>query len=149
MADDLEKQLSLVARRLSRPVKLHGPSEVALLDRPAFMALWRLVEDGPMRPTALSQLLDLDLSVVSRQLKALEDAGLVQREPDPADARATLVGCSPQGAQVFAETSAKRAAVLDEALHGWAAVDRQDLARLLARFNTDLDAAVDRRRAES
>ena len=149
MADDLEKQLALVARRLSRPVKLHGPSEQALLDRPAFLALWRLVEDGPMRPTVLSGLLDLDLSVVSRQLKALEDAGLAQREADSCDARATLVGCSARGREVFELTAAKRAAVLDDALADWQAEDRAVFARLLCRFNTDLDAAVERRRAET
>ena len=149
MSDDLEKQLSLVARRLSRPVKLHGPSAVPLLDRPAFTALRRLVEDGPMRPTALAGLLELDLSVVSRQLKALEDAGFVSREPDPADARATLIAPTATGAEVYSQTWAKRAAILDEALGDWTAQSRADLAALLARFNADLDRVVERRRTDA
>ena len=149
MSDDLEKQLAIVARRMSRPVKLHGPSDVSLLDRPAFMALLRLVDDGPMRPTALAALLDLDLSVVSRQLKALEDAGFVGRQDDPADARATLIAALPQGVEVYRQTAAKRVAILDEALAQWNPQDRQDLARLLGRFNADLDAAVERRRTDT
>lgn len=146
---DLEQQLARVARRLSRPVKVHGPSEVALLDRPAFLALSRLAEDGPMRPTTLAQRLDLDLSVVSRQLKALEDAGFVERQPDPADARASLVAPSADGREVYQQTSSRRSAVLDDALQGWSEPDLQAFTRLLARFNTDLDAAVERRRSDT
>ena len=144
-AADLEQQLSQLARRISRPVQLHGPSDHTVLDRPAYMTLWRLVDDGPMRPTVLAALLEVDLSVVSRQLRALEDAGFVQREADPADARAALVSPTPTGRQALLETRALRASVLREALAGWPDDDCAELVRLLARFNVDLDEAVARR----
>ena len=144
-AADLEQQLSLLARRISRPVQLHGPSGHTVLDRPAYMTLWRLVDDGPLRPTLLAQLLEVDLSVVSRQLRALEDVGFVRRQVDPADARATLVSPTEAGRQALLETRALRASVLREALAGWPDDDRAELVRLLARFNVDLDEAVSRR----
>ena len=144
-ASDLEQQLSQLARRISRPVQLHGPSGHTVLDRPAYMTLWRLVDDGPFRPTVLAGLLEVDLSVVSRQLRALEDVGFVQREVDPADARATLVSPTEAGRQALLETRALRASVLSEALADWPERDRSDLVRLLARFNVDLDEAVARR----
>ncbi len=144
-AADLEQQLSQLARRISRPVQLHGPSEHTVLDRPAYMTLWRLVDDGPMRPTLLAALLEVDLSVVSRQLRALEDAGFVQRQADPADARAALVSPTRTGRQALLETRALRASVLREALAGWPEDDCAELVRLLARFNIDLDEAVARR----
>lgn len=109
------------------------------------MTLWRLVDDGPMRPTLLATLLEVDLSVVSRQLRALEDAGFVRREADPADARAALVSPTATGRQALLETRTLRASVLREALAGWPDADRAELVRLLARFNVDLDEAVARR----
>lgn len=98
-----------------------------------------------MRPTLLATLLEVDLSVVSRQLRALEDAGFVQRQADPADARAALVSPTRTGRQALLETRALRASVLREALAGWPDDDRAELVRLLARFNVDLDEAVARR----
>ncbi len=143
----LEHQLNLLARRLSKPVRLHGPSGWTVLDRPAYQALWRIVEDGPLRPTALSVLIGVDLSVVSRQVRSLEDAGLVVRSPDPTDARAALVSASPAGLEAFNRTRTQRTEVLDEVLAAWPAQDRADLVRLLSRFNVELEAAISQRMA--
>ena len=138
---DLERQLALLARRLSRPVALHGEM---VLERPAYLALGYLVDEGPLRPTALAGLLAVDLSVVSRQLRALQDAGLVARDPDPSDARAALVRPTDAGLEALEETRRARRLVLDAALSGWSGRDRDDLERLLGQFQRDLDEAVAR-----
>src|SRR3954452_4547115 len=116
---ELELQLALMARRLSKPVRLHGPSGFTVLDRPAYQALWRIVDEGPLRPTTLAGLLEVDLSVVSRQVRALEDVGFVQRQTDPGDARASLVSATESGRQAFERTRQQRTEVLDEVLAGW------------------------------
>lgn len=139
---ELEQQLSLLARRLSKPVRLHGPSGWTVLDRPAYQALWRIVEDGPLRPTSLAALIGVDLSVVSRQVKALEEVGFVTRSPDPADARAALVRATESGLEAFGRTRVQRTEVLDEVLATWPAQDRHALVRLLTRFNAELEAAI-------
>lgn len=144
---ELEQQLMLLARRLSRPVRLHGPSGWTVLDRPAYQALWRICDEGPLRPTALSGLLGVDLSVVSRQVKSLEDVGFVSRTPDPADARAALVTATTTGREAFERTRTQRNEVLDEVLAAWPEQDRSDLVRLLTRFNADLESAIERRQA--
>ena len=144
---ELEQQLSLLARRLSKPVRLHGTSGFTVLDRPAYQALWRIVEEGPLRPTALAGLLEVDLSVVSRQVKALEDVGFVSRAPDPADARAALVSATTAGLAAFEQTKQQRTEVLEEVLAGWPEADRADLSRLLTRFNVEVEAAIARRQA--
>jgi DNA-binding MarR family transcriptional regulator len=144
---ELEQQLSVLARRLSKPVRLHGPSGWTVLDRPAYQALWRIVEEGPLRPTALSGLLAVDLSVVSRQVRALEDVGFVSREPDPADARAALVSATPSGRAAFNHTRKQRTEVLNDVLAAWQESDRADLVRLLTRFNLELEAAITERQA--
>jgi DNA-binding MarR family transcriptional regulator len=146
---ELEQQLLVLARRLSKPVRLHGPSGFTVLDRPAYQTLWRIVDDGPLRPTALAGLVGVDLSVVSRQVRALEDVQFVERTPDPGDARAALVSATPAGLAAFRETQQQRTQVLDEVLGGWSEHDREELVRLLARFNVELEASIARRMGET
>lgn len=146
---ELEQQLLVLARRLSKPVRLQGPSGETVLERPAYHALWRIVEEGPLRPTALAGLLEVDLSVVSRQVRALEDAELVARTPDPADARAALVSATPAGLAAFRGTQRQRTQVLDEVVGGWPEQDREAFVRLLTRFNVQLEASIARRTVDS
>lgn len=146
---ELELQLAIMARRLSKPVRLHGPSGFTVLDRPAYQALWRICDEGPLRPTRLAGLLEVDLSVVSRQVRALEDVGFVQRQPDPADARAALVSATPAGRDAFEQTKRQRTEVLDEVLAGWPPEERATFVRLLSRFNDQLEASIARRQAEA
>ncbi|MFN2538453.1 MAG: MarR family winged helix-turn-helix transcriptional regulator [Mycobacteriales bacterium] len=146
---ELELQLAMMARRLSKPVRLHGPSGFTVLDRPAYQALWRICEDGPVRPTTLAGLLEVDLSVVSRQVRALEEAGFVQRQTDPQDARAALVSATDAGREAFERTKQQRIEVLDEVLADWPPEEREGFVRLLSRFNGQLESAIARRRAEA
>lgn len=144
---ELEQQLALLARRLSKPVRLPGESGFTVLDRPAYQALWRIVDEGPLRSTALAKLLGIDLSVVSRQVKSLEEVGFVERQPDPVDARAALVSATESGHAALELSRAKRTEVLDEVLEQWSEYDRDELVRLLERFNRELEAAIERRLA--
>ena len=144
---ELEQQLLMLARRLSKPVRLHGPSGYTVLDRPAYQALLRIVEDGPLRPTALAGLLEVDLSVVSRQVRALEDVGFTQRITDPADARASLVSATDAGLAALRETQRQRTEVLGEVLAPWPEADRDTFVRLLTLFNAELETSISRRRA--
>ena len=146
---ELELQLAMMARRLSKPVRLHGPSGFTVLDRPAYQALWRICDDGPVRPTTLAGLLEVDLSVVSRQVRSLEDAGFVQRETDPQDARAALISATDAGRTAFERTKQQRTEVLDEVLAEWPEDEREVFVRLLSRFNGQLEAAIARRRSEA
>jgi len=143
----LEQQLSLLARRLSKPVRLHGPSGWTVLDRPAYQALWRIVDEGPLRLTALAGLLEVDLSVVSRQVRSLVDNGFVSRTPDPGDARAALVSATDSGREAFDQTRKQRTEVLNSVLAQWDEDDKTSLVRLLGRFNVELEAAIAERQA--
>jgi DNA-binding MarR family transcriptional regulator/GNAT superfamily N-acetyltransferase len=49
----------------------------------------------------LRELLGLDAGYVSRMLRRLEDAGLLQRRPDPADARSARISLTPHGRALF------------------------------------------------
>src|SRR4051794_27848578 len=61
---------------------------------PALGAIKRI---GPARVSDVAVELQVDLSVASRQVQALEAAGYVDRAPDPTDRRSSVVGLSEAG----------------------------------------------------
>lgn len=67
------------------------------LSRTAASTLRRLREGGPQRITALAMSEPVAQPTMSVIIKRLEQRGLVARNRDPADARATLVEITPAG----------------------------------------------------
>lgn len=82
--------------------------------------LIELARTGAERVTALAKKLGIEISVISRHLASLTDAGLVERLRDPEDGRACLVTLSDQGRNRLVE--------LDERRHAW-------FSRILADFD--------------
>ncbi|MFR9801035.1 MarR family winged helix-turn-helix transcriptional regulator [Pseudonocardia sp. RS010] len=75
-----------------------------------------LVADGEQRLGVLAAALDVDASVISRRVAALEEAGLVDRRPDPEDRRAYLVGVTDRGRAALAAYREHRAQQVAAAL---------------------------------
>lgn len=92
-------------------------------------ALWQLSDRGPLRLGELATGLRVDVSVVSRQVADLVQAGFVDRHPDPADGRACLLSLSPRGRDALAEVTDRVEERFRDALRGWS---REDLARVAA-----------------
>src|SRR5262249_40512170 len=86
----------------------------------------------------LGALLQLDQSTVHRQVTALEEAGDVERVPDPGGARAARLRLTAGGRSRLAATRAGRADRIGRILAGWSPEDRATLGSLLARLNADL-----------
>lgn len=97
--------------------------------------LYHLTTAGPMRTSALSELLGLDPSTTSRHVASLERSGHVERVADPDDGRAWLVQATATGRKAFEDTRALRNALVAHALESWTADEVDDFAAALARFN--------------
>src|SRR3982751_3075940 len=100
-----------------------------------------LERDGEQRCSALAAHAGVDVSVVSRQIAALERAGYVERRPDPRDGRASLFRITPAGTAALAATRAERAHWAAAALSDWDEQDADRLGELLDRLLADLEAA--------
>ena len=119
--DEVARELVLLFRSLKA---LHREvlADVGMrLEMPATAVLTCLAERGSQRLSTVADVLDLDLSSVSRQVTALEREGWVVRERDPADARAQLLQVTAAGLDVVLRVRTARTALLRELLPGWSA----------------------------
>jgi DNA-binding MarR family transcriptional regulator len=144
--DLIQRELAVLIRRALRGTVLQAEGHEHKLDLAAYALLIRLADDGPQRSGDLARAFGVDKSTMSRQVSALQRAGLVTRLEDPADRRAYQVGISPAGQRSLEAARADRRRVYRELLGHWTETDRQDFARLLSRYNTDMTAGLTPRR---
>jgi DNA-binding MarR family transcriptional regulator len=114
-----------------------GRHALAELGSQGFTALGVVHVHGPIRVSDVAQHLAVDLSVASRQVRALIDAGYVDREPYPDDARATLVSTTDAGRRVLEESHRRMVHAFGRVLDGWSDEDIAALTRSLERLRSD------------
>ncbi len=102
-----------------------------------------MCHDG-IRLCDLAARVELDASTVSRQIKQLEDKGLVERTPDPDDGRASLIHLSAAGHRTMQASFQRRLERIKTVLGPWAQHDKDLLQELLTRLAADLREANDR-----
>ncbi|WP_424187310.1 MarR family winged helix-turn-helix transcriptional regulator [Actinokineospora sp. G85] len=101
-----------------------------------------LDREGAQRMGRLAERLDVDPSVVSRQVAGLIQAGLVSRRPDPDDGRASLLELTPTGTDCLARHRDRWAAWLGRAVADWDEADAATLTALLDRLHDDVRARL-------
>ena len=104
------------------------------LDRAAYSVLCRIEEASSIRLTELAVTMGIDLSTASRQVRALEERGLVARTGDPDDQRTKRLDLTEQGLAALDDARALRISTLRSRLSSWPEDDLTELARLLERF---------------
>src|SRR3954464_8738477 len=81
-----------------------GRHALAELGSQGFTALAIVHKHGPVRISDVAHRLNIDLSVASRPVAALEAAGYIRREPDEDDRRARRVTVTEAGSRVLTES---------------------------------------------
>ncbi|MEP7089956.1 MAG: MarR family transcriptional regulator [Nocardioidaceae bacterium] len=130
--DTAEDALMSLMMALGRRMRQRQPGDA--IDYSAFPILKLLSHQGPMRLSALAQVLGLDASTVSRHARQLEDSGLLERSDDPDDRRASRVAVSEHGNDCLAKGFETRRHLISNALEGWTPDERETLRVLLHRL---------------
>lgn len=138
----LEKQITLLVRRTMESVWSHGYGTNDAVDRYTYPVLMLLDDEGPLSLTALTGKLGVSKPTASRQVSRLSRAGLVDVSPHERDPRSVSVTLTPAGLAARDQVREARLAPLREVIAHWPTHDRDSLAELLDRFNTDLDLFV-------
>lgn len=94
-------------------------------------ALGAICVHAPIRLSALADLMFIVPRSVTQVVDALEERGLVRREADPVDRRATCVVPTPEGRRLQAEFHDARAVRWERYFAVLEAADRAELERIL------------------
>ncbi|MER6705279.1 MarR family winged helix-turn-helix transcriptional regulator [Streptomyces fumanus] len=135
----LERELTVLLRR-ARANQGEMAREVHPdLESSAYGLLVRLDECGGQRATELAAYIGVGKATMSRQLRALEELGLVAREPDPADGRAWLITLTEEGHERVRRVREARRARYAGRLADWDPAEVAELARLLHELNRGME----------
>jgi DNA-binding MarR family transcriptional regulator len=125
---DLAARLRLVVGRLHRRARLDGPDELPPLQ---LSTLATVALTGPLRASELAGREAVTPPTMSRVIAALDERGLVERRPDPSDARCNLLAISPEGHRQLERIRGRRTAFMARQLHGLSARERDLLTAAL------------------
>ncbi|MFI2610536.1 MarR family winged helix-turn-helix transcriptional regulator [Kitasatospora sp. NPDC018619] len=135
----VEREVALMFRR--------GRARVAELSRRvhpglegmAYSLLGYIEQAGPVRVTDVGVHFSIGKGTVSRQVRTLEELGLVAREADPLDRRSALFSLTEDGRRRYLSAQGLRMRRVREVMGGWSPQDVARFAELLHRFNDVLE----------
>lgn len=130
-AEDLVEEVFLFGRALRH--LLGGGDETGL--PPALLGVLHVLATvGQCRQAELAGNLCVSQSSLSRQIADLVDAGLVERQADPEDGRASLVRLSKSGTELLRSNRERRADRLRTLLGEWSEEEARDALTSLRRL---------------
>ncbi len=133
--DSIEREIGVLLRRIKLHFEEQGCAVHPELHSGAYFLLAWLNAHGPVRASVISDTFMLDKGAVSRRISMLEELGLVERLPDPADGRATLISVSVAGKERMVLADEHRREWFDTRVASMTVEELESLATLLARFN--------------
>ena len=114
------------------------------LPRGQVWLLARLASSEPTRLSDLAMSLGVDQSTLTPQAKRLQCDGLIAREPDPRDRRASLLRVTRAGQRLLCRLHSARRATFEALLEDWPETDRAEAAEILNRLAERLDVSWQR-----
>lgn len=107
--------------------RIGGPARLRMLEALA-------AASHPLSVSEVGDAIGVDQPRASRLIQQAVDLGFVRREVDPDDARRTRIALTDEGAKVVRGFRGQRREHLSQALEGFTAEERSELARLLTKL---------------
>lgn len=131
----VEAELSTLFNRVRAAMRSNAERLHPELTPLGYKTLSALERCGPVHSGGLAELLEMDKSALSRQITALDRLGLLTRNPDPQDGRATILSVTPETARKLRDVRSSSKALMHEELRRWDLIDVELFASLLHRIN--------------
>jgi len=141
---EIETEVGVLIRRVRRVIRERAEAVHPELQPASYLILGYVHDHGPVRASAIGVVFGIDKGAMSRHAQQLIDLGLVEREPDPDDGRATLLTVSDDGERRIEAVARMRRKALDERLDDWTAQELAEFAAMLRRYNDALSPPTDR-----
>jgi DNA-binding MarR family transcriptional regulator len=125
---DTASQLRNAIVRTSRALRQDAADETGL-GAATTAALATINRSGPLTPSELAEIEHVKRPSITRTLASLEREGLVERTPDPADGRSSLVAMTDAGRDRLARLRRRKSAYLARRLRKLDPDEVETLAR--------------------
>ncbi len=136
----VEHELGVLFRR-ARALSAAMAREVhPELEPAAYGLLVGMRDCARSRPSDLAEHFGVGKATITRQMKVLEQLGLIERRPDPDDGRAHLLVLTDEGSRRVTTARTARQQRFHAMLATWPAEDVRVLGKMLARFNDLADS---------
>lgn len=133
----IEYEVVNLMRRADFKKTLDG--EASSLPRSCYLILCQLLEKNPQSIQQLAECFQLDVSTMSRQVKALETRVLVSRQTGKDDGRVSLISITDKGKESVSKLRGQRVRLYGELLADWSGREQALFAELLARLNRKIE----------
>lgn len=134
--DDFHRALLTIIGVMNHPLRdmaLMRAAEITL-DQVLFPLLVTVERFGPIGVVDLANRVGRDYTTVSRQVKKLEQAGLVVKKSQPQDKRVSELTISEEGKAMTMKIDAARQRLMNASFDGWEPDDVQALFRLVQKY---------------
>jgi DNA-binding MarR family transcriptional regulator len=126
---DAAAQLRLGIVRTARRLRQEAAAEATGLTPTSTSALATIERHGPLTPSELATLERVRRPTVTRTLGCLDREGLIERTPDPADGRSSLVSLSAAGRERLRRLRGRKNAYLAKRMRDLPPADLATLER--------------------
>ncbi|KRC59330.1 hypothetical protein ASE14_16410 [Agromyces sp. Root81] len=131
----VEQQFGRLFHRVRANWKLYASMLHPDLPPLGYKVVSSLAARGPAHAGALAEELHTDKSVLSRQIRMLEELGLIESRVDEHDARVRVLAATPEAAARVAEIRSGSQAELRQRLGTWEPQEIATFAELLGRLS--------------
>jgi DNA-binding MarR family transcriptional regulator len=129
---DSAARLRMAIVRMSRRLRQEAAGAVGELTPTAAAALATVERHGPLTPSELAEIERVKRPTATRTLRVLNEAGLVERAPDPEDGRSALVSITAAGRDRLRRLRSRKNAYLARRMRDLPAEDVEALERAAA-----------------
>ncbi|TGA97933.1 MarR family transcriptional regulator [Sporolactobacillus shoreae] len=136
--EQIEHEVVMLLRRADFKKTLDGAENN--LFRSGYLILNLLQQTSPLAVRELADHFQLDVSTVSRQIKALENRHLVERRIGEHDGRVNQIFITDAGKRSVVKLKKERLMVYDSLLAGWSEEEKAVFADHLARLNRKIES---------
>lgn len=135
----VEDRMAALSRRLQVLVK-NAATAIDPSLPPAGFRLLRIIERcGSVQSSVAADMLGVDRSMISRQVRQLEELGLVETRSDPVDGRVRFLTLTDEGTRRMLEVNPTSRTIMYPLLTRWSVDELESFSAQLVRLTESID----------
>lgn len=138
----VEDSISTLSRKLQLIVRNAASAVDPSLQPVSYRLLRTIQRCGTVQASVAADMLVVDRSVISRQVRQLEDLGLVETRTDPDDGRARILALTEEGNRRMRSVNPTNRTIMHGLLSSWSAEELESFAAQVERLNETADTAT-------